>query len=501
MSLSLGLISCGQSDLEAPTLKAESPYTCQTINDLKLDGNLKSARDIIEMSFDAMNQEYTGDSTIEQYYRGNLASWVHFQSRLELTDAIIQTCAQSKSAGIHEAAVNALTNYHAKVMRTANKANCTSYNNGIVTFEDVLARVNNYKDAGTWHGNAERATTYLLKFKSDEYGESYIKNAIAEKCDAAPDAKIWSVLEAVTVPVVKKMLKDEQDAKAAKAEAEAAKQKEIEQQHNLTQFGQSIDKTGDASCTRFREQLYLATGSNPHKEHYNQGLLKTLRTLGESLATYQQPKFNQLLDDDPIKLAQDIQKNCAYRSDATLLSSVKNIYEIREIPNPQYAQLIEISKQKSKLARECPGEVNQYYATCTADREAQAAQKAAQAFDNCDKGQGNEPFCFDEADSFYQLFLAQLEVRVFNREKQDIERAISRGVSSADVYDSAEGCYSRAIQEQGMSVKEAIAHKRNVCVPNAKAEKMAGLKADLETVQQKLNQSKMALEAVKQKRV
>ncbi|EWH09021.1 hypothetical protein DS2_14644 [Catenovulum agarivorans DS-2] len=61
--------------------------------------------------------------------------------------------------------------------------------------------------------------------------------------------------------------------------------------------------------------------------------------------------------------------------------------------------------------------------------------------------------------------------------------------------------YSRAIQEQGMSVKEAIAHKRNVCVPNAKAEKMAGLKADLETVQQKLKQSKMALEAVKQKRV
>lgn len=182
----LPLIGCGRSDIEAPSIDAESPYLCSTVNDLIVTGEQRQAKKIMRMSLSIMSREYGNDSAIERFSNLHLRKGSYERVFQKI---FYRVCESSSSLGINDAATLSLTELYQNISNVPGLATCKSFNNGTLSFDDVLTELLN-PTVGV--SNRYLSTTKMV-LKDESYGPDFIEDNLVDGCKEQPEAIIVNV--------------------------------------------------------------------------------------------------------------------------------------------------------------------------------------------------------------------------------------------------------------------------------------------------------------------
>ncbi|MBB1410576.1 hypothetical protein [Pseudoalteromonas sp. SG44-17] len=409
-ALTLLLVGCGQSDIEAPPLQTESPYLCSSINDLRIMNEPRKAQKIAEISLSIMDKEYVGDSLIEEFHKLQLKKHDY---KYYFYQTFFKFCESNASLGVNEAASLSLTKLYENISYKAGMATCRSVNEGILDYEDILEEIKNptVMFSGVFVPSIKRVQ------KDPNYGNDFIQNNLADECEKKPAVRIWDMLGHITKPIAKKLWdKDQSALRAKKREEQKAleMEQEVAYQEDVMKFSKSLFETGGATCERFMDQYYVALISeNKSEVDFDSvlgGMKVTLAEVAKGLFPYQKPTFDSILATNPKSLMEEVFNTCRYQR-FNLLGSLRKISKIDSLKDPIEIELENLYREKNDAS----------------------SMKAWDQYKMCRARNFKETVCFNESNSYYLYYLTESKIKDLRRQLVHLQNRINRRVPSDEM--------------------------------------------------------------------
>lgn len=192
------LQACGDtgSDTELPTIKAKSAYTCSQYNEYRTYGDRESQRRIISATIQQLDNEYTGESRIEKYYRAvhstsaNIGTSANADRRAyssELYNIIDHTCLINSDNSLATAVTNSINKFYVDTATQPYLTTCQSYLEGSISLENILSLA-----------TEERYYLIINPVKviaeAPDYGIEAVTRALSEACTTKPYERVWRQL-------------------------------------------------------------------------------------------------------------------------------------------------------------------------------------------------------------------------------------------------------------------------------------------------------------------
>lgn len=386
------LQGCGNSDNEAPRVKAESAFSCDQVNNLRARGDTKSANRMIQASIGQLNAAYTEDKAVQRFYRGLVQKNLDYA--YQFYDAIEKSCLATPNQGLNEAATAALNSVYSQTSKQPRWATCRFFNDKSIKPEDVYAEIGNPKVI-TIGGDAA-ARNIVIAANSEKYGKTYLLKGVTERCAANPDSRLWMVFGAVGGVAVEEISAEERRVQAE----QDAERRRAQHAENLAEYGVDLVAANGATCRRFDMALRLASG-NDEPERFREAAHQTLQSLAQQLPTYQRVVFDAEFRKDAEKFTSDVRDQCSgWGGRENLIDALREVNAIKFARTEGQQFFDKLRVEKEGAAGCSPGD-------CMRDMQARAVMSASVSYERCERGErGGNLVCLPEPRNFYDYALA-----------------------------------------------------------------------------------------------
>lgn len=276
------------SDEKVAPVKAESAFQCSQVNQAAGNRDYGAVNEIIELSLRQLDKAYTGNTTIEQFYRLMLRNENRSYTSPTISDGkmtyavggtryrefysqnVLDVCLGNPNLGVPDAATQALNETYSKSTTDPLYALCHAYNTSSINYGSLISLVQSFNVPS-------HLTGVGLIQNSPEYGDAHLQALLAEECTHKP---VQPALEALfhvsstTIAAAKSQAYAEERARQKRDDEEMERrwreQDEEKADQERNRFAVSLYDSSDANVV-CRDVSAQASGDSSAKT----GLLKT----------------------------------------------------------------------------------------------------------------------------------------------------------------------------------------------------------------------------------
>lgn len=343
---------------------------------------MKNIRSIIDSALSMHDAEYTGDTSIEKYYRNHLRkSYTTY-----ITEHTLASCAVNPEKDLNLILTEQLNELYAKLLKTPRAITCKNYGENLFSYDDIVGK----KD------------TLLLNMSSDRnFNKDQLIKDINTSCAQKPDEIASAVIHEVTFATAKKLV-NQAEKERRKAQLDQSKR---EYDTRMLELSHSTANSEGVDCHRFIQQFDWATkptqdwdnkplDNAKEIEIYQSGLSETVKTISSNLtlSDHKQLAFDNLIANDINTVAQSVYDACTYEN--------KGHQELENIPfkiiESYIVKLPKIASAKNNIYQEIENEYSNTISSCEPDATCNKNIKLTQlsfilsAINKCEQGNVEE---------------------------------------------------------------------------------------------------------------